>query len=255
MKKILFPLLLILVLYFFGCESQIKSDSLPLYNYKNENINTPTSVISAPSIELKDNVNIQVPFASQAPNANWSEPYQDACEETSIIMANEFVSNNQNSDMDKNDANEKILNLVGWQEKNWGGHFDLDAAKTLELMQNYFGTNSGEIKTIQSIDDLKQILSDGKIIIAPTFGQALNNPYFTAPGPVYHMLVVKGYDKENFITNDPGVWQGKDFKYSHQNLFDSIFDLPAEAVMKSGFIKDHKDLMQSGAKNVIVVSR
>jgi len=104
-------------------------------------------------------------------------------------------------------------------------------------------------------NDIKKILSEGYIIIAPTYGQKLNNPHFTPPGPVYHMLVIKGYDSENFITNDPGIWQGKNFIYSYDNLFNSICDLPAEAAMKKGYIKDNKYLMDSCQKNVIIVKK
>lgn len=69
------------------------------------------------------------------------------------------------------------------------------------------------------------------------------------------MLVIKGYDGENFITNDPGVWQGKNFTYSPENLFSSIYNLPREAAGKTGYIKTNPDLIYQGTKNVIVVSR
>ena len=35
---------------------------------------------------------IEVPFTSQAPTGDWSQPWQDACEETSIYMVSSFYA-------------------------------------------------------------------------------------------------------------------------------------------------------------------
>ena len=66
----------------------------------------------------------------------------------------------------------------------------------------------------------------GNLIILPTAGRVLENPYFTPPGPIYHNLVLIGYDdqKEIFYTNDPGIMSGNSFKYSYQNIIDSVAD-------------------------------
>lgn len=259
MKKIFFPVITIfLVLGFLGCNENIVKDSnLPLS--KNSQISS-TIVNTTLPVEIsedviKNSMLVNVPFASQAPFSNWGDPYQEACEETSIIIANEFLKNNVIEDLDKNFVDNEIKNMVDWENSNWGGHYDLDAEKTIDLFKNYYGANDLELKNLSSTDDIKRILSQGYIIIAPTYGQKLNNPHFTPPGPVYHMLVVKGYDAENFITNDPGVWQGKNFTYSFDNLYSSICDLPTEAVMKKGFIKENKYLMDSCQKNVIIVKK
>lgn len=52
----------------------------------------------------------------------------------------------------------------------------------------------------------------------------LGNPYFTPPGPIYHMLVIKGYNLTEFITNDPGTRRGADYVYSYQTLMKAIHD-------------------------------
>ncbi len=41
---------------------------------------------------LPATANIDVPFTSQAPTGNWSEPWQKACEETSIYMVTSFYA-------------------------------------------------------------------------------------------------------------------------------------------------------------------
>ena len=44
-------------------------------------------------------------------------------------------------------------------------------------------------------------------------------------GPLYHMLVVKGYTKDGtIITNDPGTRRGADFLYDPDALFNAVHD-------------------------------
>jgi hypothetical protein len=42
--------------------------------------------------QIPDSYNLAVPFAPQAPRGDWSLPYQEACEEASLIMAYRFFS-------------------------------------------------------------------------------------------------------------------------------------------------------------------
>lgn len=266
MKKIILLILIIFTsLLSVGCNTKKISESdkifysakiNPIADQQKE-ISESQNIADKNDIKLDalilDEILLNVPFADQAPHKNWNEPYQEACEEASIIMANRFVNNDQTMDLKKDFIDQEILKMVTWQEKNMGGHYDLGVEETLNLFQKFYNYQGGKIVSIDSIDDIKRILSNKNIIIAPTYGRALNNPNFTAPGPVYHMLVIKGFDKINFITNDPGVWQGKNFTYSYQNLFDAICDLPKEAMGRSGYIKNHPNLMINGNKKVIVI--
>ena len=52
-------------------------------------------------------------------------------------------------------------------------------------------------------------------------GRELNNPYYKAPGPIYHAVVVKGYVNGKFITNDPGTSHGHDYLYDPQTLINA----------------------------------
>ncbi|MCK5081231.1 MAG: hypothetical protein KAQ63_03635 [Candidatus Moranbacteria bacterium] len=89
-------------------------------------------------------------------------------------------------------------------------------------------------------------LSEGSIFIIPAAGQVLENPYFRNDGPLYHALVVVGYDnkKEEFIVNDPGTRRGEGFRYSYENLWESIRD----------FTGRKADILE-GEKNVILVKK
>ena len=62
--------------------------------------------------------NLAVPFQPQAPFANWDMPYQEACEEASLIMADAYFAGQALSanDMDyaiKKLQNSEIYGLIG----------------------------------------------------------------------------------------------------------------------------------------------
>ena len=72
-----------------------------------------------------------------------------------------------------------------------------------------------------SEDTIKQALTDKRLVVFPAQGQKLGNPNFTPPGPIYHMLVITGYDATNFITNDPGTRRGLNYKYTYDTLYEA----------------------------------
>lgn len=264
MKKIIL-LIISLTLTFTACKNVDITENYDNYSIDKIDPSNIEAISATPTIEesddtddvatIKDSVLLDVPFADQAPFKDWGDPYQEACEETSAIMAYQFVVGNTENDLSKKFIDQEILNMVSYQENNLGGHYDLDTAGTLDLFQQYYNYQDGQIVSINSIDDIKCILSEGNIIIAPTYGRELDNPHFTPPGPVYHMLLIKGYNDSHFITNDPGVWQGKNFNYTFDNLFKAICDLPSDALGQSGYIKSHPELMANCNKNVIVVRK
>jgi len=123
---------------------------------------------------------------------------------------------------------EGILNAVAWQEENWGGHYDLPVEKVVELAKEYFKIE--KVKVIYNIESVKQIkekIAAGNLVLVPAAGRLLDNPYYRQPGPVYHMLVLKGFDKKGIITNDPGTKRGEDFRFKEDNLWLAIHDWPA----------------------------
>lgn len=169
---------------------------------------------------LPENALIKMPFTTQSPLAVWDASQEDACEEASIIMVVHYL--NKSGIGTKNEAEKEILNLIAYEEKNnYGPSITLkDLSK---IAKNYYDL-SGEVKIDISIDDIKKEISLGNPVIVPAAGKILPNPNFRNGGPNYHMLVVKGYDKDGFITNDPGTRLGQNFRYSYNDLFNAIHD-------------------------------
>ena len=163
---------------------------------------------------------LSIPFQPQAPYADWSQPYEDACEEAAIIIVEHYW---QNKLLSKEEMKSEIDASVAWQKQNWGGHHDLPADQILKLTKDYFGLD-GKVIRGYLLDDLKKIIHSGEPIIAPTAGRRLGNPNFRGAGPEYHNIVIIGYNDSQgiFITNDPGTRNGKSYIYKYETVLSAI---------------------------------
>lgn len=247
-KKILFSIILIFLAggFFVWQNNKAKPitvDLPPAQNYQDfststkEEIKTETesskeqpeeNVVVKPASK---NINLNVPFTSQAPLGDWAQPWQDACEEASVLMVDYYYQNK--SLPSKEEVSGILKEMVSWQESNWGGHYNLTIAKLAEYIKATFNYETEIIENLTS-EKLKFYLDKGQPIIVPANGKKLANPNFKNGGPEYHMLVVKGYVDDKFITNDPGTRLGADFIYSSENLLDSIADWNAQEQKANG---------------------
>lgn len=194
-----------------------------------------------PPAEMPSKVALDVPFASQAPLGNWDMPYQEACEEASLILVNRFLGEQGITPQEMDAA---ILAMVDWQTNNNMGA-DITAAQMVETAEGFLNRNAtvyydGDV-TIASIE---AELAKGNPVVLPLAGRDLNNPYFSGGGPWYHVLVVTGYDSKNFITNDVGTKRGESYKYPKQVLYDAIHDWTGV-----------KEDIRSGRKAMVVVTK
>jgi len=162
---------------------------------------------------------IGVPFSPQAPFANWDDPYQEACEEMSLIMVDYFLKEEK---LSPEIADQEIQKIVAWETEN-GFPQDVNLNQLGEIAEKYYGYQS-TIESELTINRIKEILSSGSPIIVPAAGRDLGNPYFSGEGPWYHMLVLRGYTKKHFITNDPGTRRGEKYKYKFDVLLNSVHD-------------------------------
>lgn len=188
-----------------------------------------------------------VPFTVQAPFAEWSDPrQQDACEEASVIMAVRWAKGETIAS--KQAAKDEILAIVQYEIDKYNGDTDTSAQDTLDrVIVGFYHFPNAKVLPINSTSDLIDQLRLGNLIIVPANGQALGNPNFTQPGPQRHMLVIKGFDLKTsvFITNDPGVRQGENYRYSMTTLFNAIRDYPT----------GHHVPITTTEKRMIVVSK
>lgn len=234
-------------------QEEVQTEDFPIGDIPEES-EIEEAIIQDFSLELKESVDLSVPFIVQAPFAEWDELHKEACEEAVLIIANAWLNNQE---LTKEQVEEQILASVKWQQDNWGGHYDLNVSETVKLANQYFGIEKIYITNVDSIDNIKYELSKGNIVIVPTAGQLLENPYYQQPGPPYHMLVAKGYNKKGIITNDPGTRLGADFIYSDDIFFKAIHDWPFSLDEIKFLSNDEKaeEVRLQGEKVMIVVEK
>lgn len=181
--------------------------------------------------ELPEQINLDVPFYPQAPDADWGMPWQEACEEASLILAYYYATNQS---LSKAEFKDHIWGLVEWQNKNFGDYIHSSTSQNAEMLKGYFEYDNFEIIENPTIEDMKRELAAGHPIVAPFAGRLLENPFFTAPGPYYHVFVIKGYDGKNFIVNDVGTRRGENFMYSYENILSSLHDYDVDKDINDG---------------------
>lgn len=166
---------------------------------------------------------LPVPFMVQAPFGNWDMPYQESCEEASLIMASEYLLGTVR--ISSQDAENKLKKLVAWEQEFFGTYHDTDTEQTAEMARRYFQLQATISETV-TVRAIKQALYSGQLVVLPTAGRLLHNPHFRGEGPLYHMLVVRGWDesKKKFVVNDPGTRFGEAYQYSYSVLLNAVHD-------------------------------
>lgn len=177
--------------------------------------------------ELPVEINLRVPFTSQAPEANWDEPWQDACEEAAVLMLDAYYKGYGLSPLF---ARDEILKMVAWQdERGWGYSIPIEQIKT--FVEEYIGFGNFLVPVSQfqiiekpTVQQIKSFIASGHPVLVAADGQVLGNPYFSGDGPVYHALIIRGYTATHFIVNDPGTKRGENFEYEYDILMNAIHD-------------------------------
>ena len=171
---------------------------------------------------LPPRIQLAVPFTSQAPEKNWDQPWQDACEEAAVLMMDAYYKKYGISPLF---AKDEIIKMVEWEDKkNW--EYSIPLQKIEQLFQWYDGTGELNTRIVKNptVGELKRFLSEGKPVYVVADGKILPNPHFTNGGPEYHALVLTGYTETHFISNDPGTQHGEGFEYEYDDLLNSIAD-------------------------------
>jgi hypothetical protein len=179
------------------------------------------------SLEIPNKIFIETPFTSQAPFAVWDELHEEACEEASGVMVAYYLLGKK---LTKEIAEQEIQSLVEFENKKLGYYKDTPAQETADIISEFYSLPKigKELKVVYDFEaqDLKKYLAQGFPIIVPAAGRDLGNPYFTPPGPLYHNLVLVGYDGDTIITNDPGTKRGESYEYNIDVLYNAIHDFP-----------------------------
>jgi len=241
MKKKRIILLIILILlgivyvnrsYLLNLWQDLRQPSIPQSVSKNEAISKQTADNSnlnqnfninhsSRTIVLPAEFNLSVPFTTQSPFAEWTEQDNESCEEAAILIVHYYW---QGKTFTKEIAKKELQKIIDFEMDYFGFYKDTDAEQTAELARKMWGYKKVDVIWQPSLEDIKRQVYAGRPVIVPTAGRELNNPNFRRPGPLYHMLVIRGWNKKNIITNDPGTRHGENFQYPYDVLYGAIHD-------------------------------
>lgn len=207
-------------------------------------------------LEIPTKFDLKPAFASQAPHGNWELPYQEACEEAALITAVKYY---KNEPLDADIMDKSIQDLVTWQLENIGFYTDTGVSEVVDMAVEYYNLEVEVIDKV-TVNNIKYYLNQGYLILVPTAGRELGNPYYSGAGPVYHFLVIRGYDNDEFITNDVGTKRGDGYKYDYDVLINAIYDLPKDE--NGDYIRlyesemeesEQADLILTGLRKMIII--
>lgn len=189
-----------------------------------DNTNAANTNVSAANVNATVPVefNLKVPFTSQAPHANWDEDHEEFCEEASVLMVGRYFEDR--TIVNRDDAESALQRLKARELELFGYFKDTTAEETARLLEDVYAVET-ELLHDPTVAQLEAILAEGRLIIVPAAGRQLGNPNFRQPGPLYHMLVLRGYTKDGqFITNDPGTRKGADYVYPFNRIMTAMHD-------------------------------
>jgi len=158
-------------------------------------------------------------FYSQAPFAKWDNLHQEACEEASLLMVHYWLTG-QSPTLTQHELN--IQNMVKWEAENSFPE-SINHQQIISVAKRYLNIDLVEVD-LKKAPDAQNILDSGRPLIVAASGKDLHNPYFRNGGPLYHMLVIIGYDNGNFITMDPGTRHGNHYQYREDIILGAIAD-------------------------------
>ena len=166
---------------------------------------------------------LPVPFTSQAPTANWDALHNEACEEADAIMAAQYFQGNREVSLKADLVEEQIRVLTAWQDEHFGYHLDTTSAQTARMIEDVYGLKTRLIPNFTA-EQLQSELAQKHIVLISAAGRELHNPNYKSPGPLHHMLLVRGYTATNFVTNDSGTRNGLNYAYSFSTIYSAAAD-------------------------------
>lgn len=183
-----------------------------------------------------------VPFIPQAPHQVWDEIHKETCEEAAVLTVVAYLRGEHALSADA--IEEELQAIIQWERDNLGIFEDTTAEQTARILAEKYGYGDKvRVVTIDALDDIRAEIAAGRPVILPAAGRLLGNRYFQTPGPIYHMVVAIGYDRDEIITHDPGTRRGALYRYRNETFWNAIHD----------FVDRTDEGMATGAKVAIVV--
>ncbi|HTM68584.1 MAG TPA: C39 family peptidase [Candidatus Binatia bacterium] len=175
----------------------------------------------SPSPSVPASINLKVLFVPQAPFKVWDALHEDACEEAAMTMLQAYAEGTDTMSLEEMDR--RLKDLVAYETEKYGDVPSISAERAAEVMRDHLHVKARAV-AIGSLDDIRAEIAAGHPVILPAAGRLLYNPNFRDGGPLYHMLVAKGYTAKSIITNDAGTRVGADYAYANDLIWNAVHD-------------------------------
>jgi len=142
---------------------------------------TPPPTSNTTTTSFAKEVNLAVPFLLQAPKQNWVDPFEDACEEASLLMVNGYYKDRGHG-WTPDEGVKDILDVVAYEDKTYGYNKDTTAHDVAHTAIGYFGYPKAQVIDATEFN-IKNMLNKGYPVIIPADGKMLLNPNFKNGGP------------------------------------------------------------------------
>jgi hypothetical protein len=133
-------------------------------------------------------------------------------------MADAFFKGRKDMTLSASYAEEEIEKLTEWQKNNQGYYLSQTSPEVARMIEEVYELKTKIIKNFTE-QQIKEELNQNHLVLLPTNGRLLGNPNYKAPGPIYHMVVIRGYNNGKIITNDPGTRRGLNYTYDFSTLY------------------------------------
>ncbi len=182
----------------------------------------PPSPVPSPSVAvtpspLPPSVFIKVPYTPQAPFNNWDTAHEDYCEAAAALMYGAFLSGDQRSVIPPAEADQRMGVIVQWERATWPGVLNLPLSDVAQVGAHFYGATP-VLDSNATLTEIETILAAGHPVIIPLMthgapgGQKINPNYGRVN--VYHVLLITGYGPGYLVTNDAGIVQGQNWRYT-----------------------------------------
>ncbi len=85
--------------------------------------------------ETPAELNLELAFFTQAPYSNWDYPWQEACEEASVLLvANKLLTLDLNTEA----YNSELLDIVNWEINRFGAYEHTTVEQTTEILKERY---------------------------------------------------------------------------------------------------------------------
>jgi len=202
--------------------TDIKENEKLEENNKIQYTETKNTIIEEKTVVTPIEYDIQnIAFFSQAPLWIRDQPYQDACEEASLLIWQYYLKDKTKT---KKEYNKDLLVMVELEMQLLGYFKSTTIMETKQVINKRDPTINARIIENPSINDLEKEISQNHIIIAPLYGKWLWNPHYALWWPDYHFLVIKWYTRDQFITHDVWTLKWENRYYDKSLIMNNIHD-------------------------------